>query len=452
VNLPTQVPPQALDAEQAVLAACLTDRRCVTRLLSDLQCEEFYYGSHQSMYRGIEALAAEGQLVDTVSLVEKLRQQGTLEAVGGLEYVKTVYGVLQNPKAIGSYIKPIQDAATRRTLIDVARSLDFAARESEQPGLELAEDFAMVLQATAQNRTVCEGRTARQAFSERGEQIRRGDKPVIIRLNQKDLDDVLTIHPGDLIVLAGVLNTGKSGTAMNWLLSACENSVETELWTLEMMEQEYLDRMIAAKSGIGASKITRGELSETEKELACEWAEWLGCMPLRIYEQTPNVEALRGQLRINASKHGTKLVFVDQLRQLNTRHRHESETLKLGYIAQQLKQSARENRNAVIVLHQFNRAGDDVGPPEIKHLRGSGMIAEDCDAIVMIYQPNRKEEHKKRQYADEVEMEWIIPRQRNGPKGSVKRTFRLSTQQIYEMSYPDTESQSEEPEARNHWE
>lgn len=451
MNLPTRLPPMALDAEQAALAACLVDRRCVDRLLTDLAPEDFYFQCNQSLYLGIEALANEKQQIDTVTLAEKMRQQGTLESAGGIDYVKQVYGTLQNPRMFPAYVEPIADCSVRRMLIEIARSLDDAAHEGQQTGVEVAEDFAIALQAVASNKTATEGRTAKTVFSERREQIRNREKTPIIKLGQPDLDDLLLVHPGDLIVVAGILNTGKSGTAMNMLLSAIESGVETELWTLEMMEREYADRMIAAKAGINAKRLSLGELNQTEMELADQWGEWLEQQPLRFYESTPNVEALRGQLRMNAKKFGTQLVFVDQLRQLNSRLKHENETLKLGYIAQQLKQSARENKNAVFLLHQVNRGADDVGPPEIKHLRQSGIIAEDCDAILMIYQPERRKEHKSRVYADEVELEWIIPRQRNGPKGMLRRTFRLSTQQIYAMSEVVGEEETTEETRRDAW-
>lgn len=440
-----------VNAEIAVLSAAMINRTAARKVLTTLNAEDFFFAAHQAIYNGIQSLLEEDRTPDAITLASRLQQRGQLEQVGGINYLRKIEGSLHTSALVDEYMEPISDKSMRRALLEDANSLIGALHGSEDPAAIIAEDYAMVLQAKASSKTVALGCSAQEAFSRRKNQILKREVQPIIKLGQPDLDAVLTIHPGDLIVVTGILNTGKSATLMNWLLSACENNVPCELWTLEMMVDEYLDRMIAAKSAVGASKITKGELSDTDVEFTAQWAEWLESLPLRIYDDTPNVEALRGQLRMNAAKFGTKLVFVDQLEQLDTRAKHDNDVLKLGYIATQLKKSARENGNAVVLLHQLNRAGDDVGRPEIKHVRGSGKIAEACDALVLLYQPERKKEHAKAAYQDEVRLDWIIPRQRNGPKGVVKRTFKLSTQQIYIRG--DEHDEPEQPaKERRHWE
>jgi replicative DNA helicase len=440
-----------VNAEIAALSAAMVSRTAAKKVVSALVAEDFYFQGHQAIYEGIQALLAEDTTPDAITLASRLQQRGQLEMVGGIEGLRRIEGTLHTSAMVDHYMGPIADKSMRRALLEDANALIASLHENEEPAEIIAEDYAMVLQAKASSKAVCLGHSAKEAFSRRKNQILNREVQPIIKLNQPDLDAILTIHPGDLIVVSGILNTGKSATLMNWLLSACESGVQSELWTLEMMEDEYLDRMIAAKSAVGATKITKGELSDTDMEFTASWAEWLEDLPLRIYDDIPHVEALRGQLRMNAVKFGTKLVFVDQLEQLDTRAKHDNDVLKLGYIATQLKKSARENGNAVVLLHQLNRAGDDTGRPEIKHVRGSGKIAEACDALVLLYQPERKKEHAKAAYQDEVRLDWIIPRQRNGPKGVVKRTFKLSTQQIYIRG--DEHDEPEQPaKERRHWE
>lgn len=427
--------PEAIDAEQAALSACMWSSKAVAKVFSELACEDFYNGGHQAIYRGIEALAKANATVDLTTLTETMKRQGTLEGIGGRPYLLKLYNTLQTAALLDHYIKPIKDAAKRRMMIDTIDSMLADVYDKDRPATEIAEDFVVVFQTFSSEKDNGESRSARTVFSEQRAELLARTAPAIIPLHQPDLDAVLHVHPGDLVVVAGIFNTGKSATMLNWLLSAAQAEVPCELYTLEMTERECRDRMLGAKSGIPVTRIAKREYSDSELEFMTEWTVWLESLPIRFTDSgIPNIEALRSRLRSSVRQHGTKLVFVDQLRQLNTRAKIENETLKLGYVAQQLKQAAMENGIGIVLLHQLNRGSEAVQRPEVQHLRGSGMIAEDCDAVVLLYQPERKKEHAKGAYGDEVPLEWIIGRQRNGPKGVVKRTFRLSTQRIYEWS------------------
>jgi replicative DNA helicase len=79
----------------------------------------------------------------------------------------------------------------------------------------------------------------------------------------------------------------------------------------------------------------------------------------------------------------------------------------------------------IIVLSQLNRQPDsrDEGKPRLSDLRESGAIEQDADLVGLLVRPEI--------YADEGDKEaekgkatLFIAKQRNGPTGDVKLTFR----------------------------
>ena len=81
------LPPQNLEAEQAVLGAILMDPRALDRVLPVLPKASFYKEAHNRIYGAMLDLQSVGEPVDTVTLTNYLTKQGILEKVGGAYYI-----------------------------------------------------------------------------------------------------------------------------------------------------------------------------------------------------------------------------------------------------------------------------------------------------------------------------------------------------------------------------
>ena len=81
--LEEKIPPQAIDAEMAVLGSMLLDAEAVTDALEILKPEHFYKESHQKIFAAMKNLADRGQAIDIITLSEELKKNNLLAQLGG---------------------------------------------------------------------------------------------------------------------------------------------------------------------------------------------------------------------------------------------------------------------------------------------------------------------------------------------------------------------------------
>ena len=81
--LPDSLPPQNLEAEEAVLGGILLDPDAIGRVADVLQPEAFYLGAHREIYRTALMLHSQGKPTDLTAMGAWLADTGQLEKVGG---------------------------------------------------------------------------------------------------------------------------------------------------------------------------------------------------------------------------------------------------------------------------------------------------------------------------------------------------------------------------------
>jgi len=135
---------------------------------------------------------------------------------------------------------------------------------------------------------------------------------------------------------------------------------------------------------------------------------------------------LRAKARRLRSRHHIRCIVVDylQLMHLGTK-RVESRQQEITTISRYIKALARELNVPVVVLSQLNRSpeGREGHIPRMSDLRESGSIEQDADVVMLLH---REDYYHRGQddYEPTNTAELIIAKQRNGPTGTVKLTFR----------------------------
>src|SRR6202451_95961 len=90
------LPPHNLEAEQSVLGAILLSDRSLYALVIEegLRPDDFYRERHGTVYEAMLALYNESEPVDVLTVVDRLRQTGKLDGVGGPATVDELTGVV----------------------------------------------------------------------------------------------------------------------------------------------------------------------------------------------------------------------------------------------------------------------------------------------------------------------------------------------------------------------
>lgn len=110
------VPPHNLEAEQAVLGACMYSAAAVDAARPILQAIDFYRPAHSDIWRTLLSLRDEGSPTDPIALGEELGRVGALTRVGGSPYLHTLAGATPGPANCDYYAEIVREKAELRRL------------------------------------------------------------------------------------------------------------------------------------------------------------------------------------------------------------------------------------------------------------------------------------------------------------------------------------------------
>ena len=82
-----KIPPNDVEAEQAVIGSMLTDRDAVISAIEILKEEDFYREDNKTIYEAILNLYNRSEPIDIITLKAELTSMGMFEKIGGLEYI-----------------------------------------------------------------------------------------------------------------------------------------------------------------------------------------------------------------------------------------------------------------------------------------------------------------------------------------------------------------------------
>ena len=110
-------PPQALDVEEAVLGALLIEPNCVDEAMGELTPNCFYSEKHRMIYEAMRTLVNEHAALDLLSVSQKLKDTGKLEAVGGTVFLVQLSQKVGAAAHIEYYIRILKQKCIQRELI-----------------------------------------------------------------------------------------------------------------------------------------------------------------------------------------------------------------------------------------------------------------------------------------------------------------------------------------------
>ncbi len=428
----SRVPPQAPEAEQAVLGGLLVDTRRWDEVADIVRGEDFYLRQHREIFSAIRALQEGGQPVDIVTTSEWLKNQGTLEPAGGLAYLGELANRTPGTTNVVAYAKIVRERSVLRALLDAAAEISEKAYQPEGLDTEALIDFAerTVFGISDNDRRALSGFQSiqgllTQAVDRIEELYQSGAGITGVSTGFKDLDNLTSgLQDADLVVIAGRPSMGKTSLAMNLAENAAVGSkLPVAVFSMEMPGQQLAMRMLSSLGRINAHRVRTGQLTQDDWPRLTSAMGLLDEAPI-VVDDTPALtpSELRSRVRRLTREHGKLgLVIVDYLQLMQTGESSENRAVEVANITRALKVIAKEARVPVAVLSQLNR-GLEQRPnkrPIMSDLRESGAIEQDADLILFIYRDEVYNEDSPEKGTAEI----IVAKQRNGPTGTVRLTF-----------------------------
>lgn len=419
--------PCALEAERYVLASALQGRG-IENLIGALLPEDFSLEKHRRIFTAIADLVAHGTAVDRVMVAHELRKRGQLESVDGLTYLVSLDEGMPEIVNLDTYVSLIREKSTLRKAIFTHQQAIEECLLASDPTPEILERAERTLAGLADRSRQSSFRTPLDVINSAGgvqEMIypKRGG----LATPWATLNRMLVgrgFMPGQMIVIGARPSMGKTALACQIAEHAAAGRTGVAFFTLEMSAESILMRMASAKAQVDGLKVTQGFANEYERKQLSEAfadlaAEHENC-PLWIDDTTGcTIPAMRSALRKLTARHSIGLVVIDYLQLIETTASDGRRYEQVSDISRGVKRLAREFGLPVVVLAQLNRDVDkESRKPRMSDLRDSGSIEQDADVVLMPTRQDGQDEH-----ADELQVDLIIAKQRNGPLGKVTLRF-----------------------------
>jgi replicative DNA helicase len=425
--------PESLAAEAAVLGSMLIDPECIGDVVEIVERDAFYRIEHRHIFEALISLYEKnkGVGIDAVLLRDELLKRNCLEEVGGVEYIAKILDSVPSSANVAYYAGIVKDKMLLRELIATAGAiLDNAYNQTGEPHEALDEAEQRIFAIT--DRNISGNAAALKDLVVRSFELienRQGTHVTGLATGFYELDDLTCgLQNGEMIIVAGRPSMGKTSLALNVTehLGLIEK-IPIAIFSLEMGRQQLAERFLCSISEIDSQKVRRGLLSDEHyKKLADACAE-LSEAPIYIDDtSTLTPLELRAKARRLKSRYNIQCIMVDYLQLMHLGSgRTESRQQEITTISRYLKSLARELNIPVMVLSQLNRApeGREGHRPRMSDLRESGSIEQDADVVMLLH----REDYYHRgdeTYEPNNTAELIIAKQRNGPTGTIKLTFR----------------------------
>ena len=427
-----RVPPQSVEAEQAVLGGLMLDPTAFDKVADQLNEDDFYRRDHQSIYRAIRELVEKSKPCDAVTVGEWFESQGLAELVAGGAYLVELAASTPSAANIKAYAEIVRDKAVQRKLIDVGTGI---VNDGFQPeGRDSTELLAKAEQevfaiAESHSRVKQDFTPVRKALIDAFEilQVRASTGGGITGLptGYDDFDRMTAgLQPTDLIILAARPAMGKTTFALNIAeYAALKSKKAVAVFSMEMSAEQLAMRLISSLGRVNAKRLKTGDLEDED------WSRVTGAITqlngIKIFiDDTPGLapEVLRAKARRLKRENDLGLIVIDYLQLMQVPGNNENRATEISEISRSLKALAKELNVPVIALSQLNRSLESRTDkrPMMADLRESGAIEQDADMIVFIY---RDEYYNKESSPDKGLAEIIIGKHRNGEVGSFKLKF-----------------------------
>lgn len=424
-NAIKQLPPQALEYEESLIASCLLgDAPQIVELLGP---EDFYRIGHQKVFKAISAMVKKGVDVELPSLVMALKDSGQLEEIGGAHYLASLLDI---PIAsnIEHYAGKIRDKAIlRNLLISCQETTRDCLNSSNEPAAILdraktrLDALTQGASGTGKDNAACYRDLSLKA-AERYDTLYKNKGTISgIASGFYMLDSTLCgFQAGDLEVIAARPSMGKTALALNIAGHVASKGLPVAYFSLEMSADQLFDRQIASGSGINLLKFRTGRFEAFDWEKINKAQEKAYTWPVFIDDTAAlHYQEIRHRAWVLKKRKGIGLVIIDHL-QLIKGDKEYSRDREIGSITAGLKAMAKELDIPVILLSQLNRQlemrPNPYKRPRLSDLRDSGNIEQDADVITFLYRPAAYED--KEDFPGHTEL--IIAKHRNGPTGMIK--------------------------------
>lgn len=412
---------QYRDAEYGVLGALLIDaRRCAAETFDAVASGDFAHTETRAVFEAARTLYQEGRPVDVLTVTQ----------AAGEEYRDMVREIVEiTPTAVNyrEYIAALKRCAQQERAHELAERIAADAALGADPD-ELRGLAEKLVEGLADTR-------ARDAADMPALMTRAmgriGQKREYFDLGLPTLSKRLLCGRGKYVILAARPSVGKTAMALQIALHLARQ-YRVVFFSCETDPDEIADRLLAAEAHVDYERLQAGTSTPEEIAAMAQAQNRIAVRKLSVVDASGMTAA---GMVTRALRERAEVVFVDYVQIVAHPDRRADEYTRVSDVSRALQSFAKRHRVAVVALSQLSRI-DDNEEPDLRHLRSSGQLEQDADAVLFLYRPPYCATDSAAENDDaENRRKAKLAKNRNGKVGTFKLWF-FGDQQRFAEQWP----------------
>ena len=426
--------PVSVEAERALLGSILIKPESFDLIGGMIKTEDFYLKEHQHIFAAMSSMYLESKVIDTVTLVNALVEQGDRDQAAGIQYISNIASSVPSTANVRDYAKIVKDKSILRRLINVCEDISDTAYDESEPVRAIIDNAEQAIFDISHNNETKDFRHIRDILMNVYKDIEtiaeNGGAVTGARTGFSGLDRVLIqLGKGDLVIVGARPGMGKTSFALNIATNVAKTKKAVAIFSLEMPGEQLVNRLLSSEALIDSSKLRTGQLKHEDWENLASVTESLAGCDIYIDDTSAiSTTEMKSKLRRIPN---LGLVVIDYIGLMQSTSHSDNRAQQVGEISRNLKIMAKDFGVPIICCAQLNRAtetrtGEGGKKPTLSDLRDSGSIEQDADIVLFLYRDEYYNDIKGTNNTDPTApstantAEVIVAKNRHGSVGNVK--------------------------------
>ncbi len=425
--------PVSIEAEQALLGSILIKPESFDQVGGMIDADDFYLEEHKHIYSALLKMYAQSKMIDTVTLVNALVEQGDRDEAGGIQYITLIAESVPSAANVKDYARIVKDKSMLRRLINICDEINRDAYEESSPVRTIIDSAEQKIFDIANNSDVKEFRHIRDilqnVYRDIENTVEMKGAVTGAKTGFSALDRMLVqMGKGDLVIVGARPGMGKTSFALNIATNVAKSSKKAvAIFSLEMSGEQLVTRIISSEALVDSHALRTGQLKPEDWDNIAGVVSSLSGSEIYI-DDTSQITTTEMKSKLRRLPN-LGLVVIDYIGLMQSTSNSDNRAQQVGEISRNLKVMAKDFGIPIVCCAQLNR-GTESRPgagkrPTLADLRDSGSIEQDADIVLFLYRDEYYKDISGQEGdpdgADSANTaEVIVAKNRHGSVGNVK--------------------------------
>lgn len=426
--------------ERAVLSICITFPETFENIQGITSVETFWFHDTRTVYEAMQKLWVEGCPIDTLTVNDKLAQQG----IKTIRNDDTLYYLMQmskNTPIVSNfqyYALRLRELYAKREMFRISH----LGKDTNKDPFEQAKEIDDLLKKIFEIRVHDDWKDMSHLGVELLRHIEDNESGNITYISTgfSELDKMNGgFRAGNLVIIAARPSVGKSALSGKIALHNALKKKVVGYIPLEMDGKDVKSRMVSIQSGVEHWRIDRGSFTDDQqRHHVMQTISNMSELPIYMSDN-PAVTAM--DINVKAKKlrqrHGLDVLIIDYLQLITPdKGKERNREREVADMTRQLKLLAMQLGIPIILLAQLNRKSEERNnkKPQMSDLRESGAIEQDADVVILLHRDDMSGINNDEQgMPTDGQADLICCKWRNGSPVTMKIGFDKQKMKFYEL-------------------